>query len=48
MDVPDEGKQVVFFVAENGFESIFEEMSGSAVTAVVILGIPGEELAHDG
>ncbi len=47
MDVTNEGKKVIIFVAQDGFIPVFKEMSFSAVPAVEVLGVPGKELSHD-
>ena len=47
VDVADEGKQIVVFVAEDGFIAIFKKVAGAFVAAVIILGIPGKEFSHD-
>lgn len=47
MDIPDQGEQVVFFVAKDGLVAVLEQVASSLVAAVEILGIPGQELAHD-
>lgn len=47
MDVADQGQEVVVFVAENGFVAVLEQVAGSFVPAVVVLGVPGEEFPHD-
>ena len=47
MNIADKGKEVVVFIAEDGLVAVFEEMTGAAVFAVEVLGIPREELSHD-
>ena len=47
MNVTDEGQKIVVFVTQDRFVSIFKEMSGAAMAAVKVLGIPREKLAHD-
>ena len=39
--------RVVVFVTQDRFVSILKEMSGTAMAAVKVLGIPREELLHD-
>ena len=46
--VADQSEEIVIFVAEYGFIAVLEQMSGALMTAVVVLGVPGELLAHDG
>ena len=48
MDVADEGEEVGIFVAKNGFIPVLEKVAGAAVATIKVLGIPGEELSHDG
>ena len=48
MDIADEGKEIIVFVAEYGFVPILEEMSLPAVPAVEVLGVPGKKFSHDG
>jgi hypothetical protein len=48
VDVPDEGQQVVVFVAQDGFVAIFKEMPSAAMAAVKVLSVPGEKFSHDG
>ena len=47
-DVPDKGQEVVVFVTKDGFISVFKEVAGALVSAVVVLGIPRKQLSHDG
>ena len=48
MDIADEGKEVVVFIAEDGLVAVFEKMPGATVPAIEVLRVPGEELSHDG
>jgi hypothetical protein len=47
VDVSNKGKKVSFFVAEDGFVPIFEQVTGALMAAIKILGVPGEEFSHD-
>jgi hypothetical protein len=47
MDVADKGQKVVVFFAEDGFVPVFEQMPGSAMPSIIVLGIPGEEFSHN-
>ena len=47
MDVANKGKKVVFLVTKDRFVAVLEKVAGAPVAAVVVLGIPGEELPHD-
>ncbi len=47
MDVANQGKEIIVFIAEDGFVAVLEEMAGAAVTSVEVQGVPGEELAHE-
>ncbi|HLF85582.1 MAG TPA: hypothetical protein VI584_00710 [Nitrospiria bacterium] len=47
MDVADKGKKIVFLVTKDRFVAVLEKVAGALVAAVVVLGIPGEELPHD-
>jgi len=47
MDVPDKDQEVVVFVTKDGFVSVFKEVTGAIVSAVVVLGIPGKQISHD-
>jgi hypothetical protein len=47
MDIADKGQKVGVFFAEDGFVSVFEEMTRSSMAAIVVLGIPREEFSHD-
>jgi hypothetical protein len=48
MNIPDQGQEVVVFVAQDGFVTIFKEMPATAMAPVKILGVPSEKLSHDG
>ena len=48
MNVADQRKEVIVFVAEYGFIAVLEQMSAALVAAVVVLGIPREQFSHDG
>jgi hypothetical protein len=48
VNIPDESQQVLVFVAQDGFVTIFKEMPGAAMAAVKILSVPREKLSHDG
>ena len=47
MKIANKDQKIVVLVAENGFIAVFEKMASPFVAAVVILGVPCEELAHD-
>src|SRR4030042_740210 len=47
MDVTNEGQQVIVFVAQDGFVSIFKEMPGAAIAAIEVLSVPGKKFSHD-
>ena len=47
MYIAHKGKKIIIFVAENGFIAILEEMTGSSMSSVKILGVPGKLFAHD-
>ena len=48
MYVTYESEQIRFLVTEDRFISVLEEMPSPFMTAIVILGVPGELLSHDG
>lgn len=47
MNVADEGQKVGIFVAKDRLIPIFEQMTGSMVPAIVVLGILRKEPSHD-
>jgi len=48
VDVTNEGQQVIVFVAQDRFVSIFKEMPGAAMAAIEVLSVPGKKFSHDG
>lgn len=46
--VSEKDQEVVVFVTKDGFVSVFKEMTGAVVSAVVVLSIPGKQLSHNG
>ena len=48
MNVAHQFPQIRIFLAQKGFISILKQMSIPAMTAVELLGITGEQPAHDG
>lgn len=46
--VADQSKEIVVFVAEYGLVAVLEQVSAAFMAAVVVLGVPGEELSHNG
>jgi hypothetical protein len=48
VDVADQCKEVGVFIAEYGLISVLEQMPGALMAAVIVLGVPREELPHDG
>jgi hypothetical protein len=48
VNIPDQGQEVVVFVAQDGLVTIFKEMPATAMAPVKILSVPSEKLSHDG
>jgi hypothetical protein len=48
VDVTNKGKKVIVFIAQDGLISVFKEVAGALVSAVLVLSIPGQELSHHG
>jgi hypothetical protein len=47
MDVSDQGKERVVFVAKDGFIPVLKEVPCSPVLTIEVLCVPGEKLSHD-
>ena len=47
MDIPDQGQEVVVFVADNGLVAIFEQMARQLVSPVMVNRVTGQQFPHD-
>jgi hypothetical protein len=48
MNIPDQFEKIGVFLAEKGFIPVLEEMAGSVVFSVKVLGISGKQPSHQG